>query len=350
MATAARALGGYGYVSPATKEQVQEAARRLGYQPNDVARSMRAKTTKTIGFVGADISNPFFATAMRGVSDVARRHGFEVFLTNSDEQVQLERQAVRALLGKQVDGIVLAPTVTDDVAHLRSVVDSGTPLVFIDRTLAGIPADSVCIDNLEAARIAVDHLLRLGHRRIALVAEGPEPYEPGWTLEPRQDVIARPSIARAQGYLRAHHDAGVPVDPELAAGVSGYSKDAARDEVRRVLALPERPTALFASDNIMALGAVAALREAAVDVPGEMSLVVFDDLDWTTVVNPAVTVVEQPVYELGVAAAERLLARINGDESAPTRVELQARLLERGSCAPVRADGEQGREGGAPAS
>ncbi|GAA2844732.1 LacI family DNA-binding transcriptional regulator [Streptosporangium fragile] len=350
MATAARALGGYGYVSPATREQVLAAAVRLGYQPNDVARSMRAKTTRTIGFVGADIVNPFFANAMRGVSDVARQHGFDVFLTNSDERLDLEQQAVRALLVKQVDGIILAPTGVGDAPHLRSVVESGTPLVFIDRALADVPADSICIDNVAAAETAVGHLLALGHRRIALVAESPVTGDdarcpvtdddewaarsvPDGVSERPDDRVIVPSAARAHGYLRAHRAAGVPVDSRLARRVPRYSQEAARDEVRRMLALPDPPTALFASDNIMGLGTVVALREAGLTMPDDISLVTFDDLDWTAITTPPITVIRQPVYDMGAEAARRLLARVNGDTSPPARVELPVRLLVRGSTA-----------------
>lgn len=172
VATAGRALGNYGRVGDDLREQVQAAAERLGYSPNAVARSMRSGGTRSIGFVGADISNPYFATAMRGLCDVAREQGYEPILANSDDRLEVERAAVSVLLDKQVEGIVVAPTSVTDVAHLERAKELGVPIVLLDRHIGALEADSVVIDNEAAAYEAVAHLLGLGHRRVGLLEIG----------------------------------------------------------------------------------------------------------------------------------------------------------------------------------
>ena len=170
VATAGRALGGYGYVGEQTLERVQAAAQELGYSPNVVARSMRSGSTRTIGFVGSDIADPYFAEAMRGICDVAHREGYEAILTNSDERLDLEQRAVRTLLDKQVEGLVVAPSSVTNCDHLREAGAQGVPVVLLDRDLPQLDFDSVVVDNEAAAHAAVTHLLDLGHQRIGLLA------------------------------------------------------------------------------------------------------------------------------------------------------------------------------------
>src|SRR4051795_4081035 len=211
VATAGRALGNYGKVRPELRERVLATAERLGYSPNVVARSMRSGGTRSIGFVGVDISNPFFAIAMRGVCDVAREEGYEPILANSDDRIDIERTAVRVLLEKQVEGIVVSPTSVTDVEHLERAQSVGVPIVLLDRASAGLHADSVVIDNVGAARVAVDHLLDLGHRRIGLLASIDPAERPRFVLDGRTKRltvrgVARPSIERIRGYLAALAD------------------------------------------------------------------------------------------------------------------------------------------------
>lgn len=212
-ATAGRALGDYGYVRAEIRERVQKAAEKLGYRPNGLARSMITGRTNTIGVVGADVANPFFAAAMRGIGDVAREKGFGTILTNSDEDVLLEREAVRLLLEKQVDGIIVAPADTARAEHLFDAVEKGTPVVVFDRAVPDLPADSVLADSVEGTRTAVRHLIDKGHRRIAIIAElgGTHDVEwPRWLEAARLPEPARlmPSGARLVGYLLAHREAG----------------------------------------------------------------------------------------------------------------------------------------------
>lgn len=315
--TAARALGGYGAVSPIVRERVVSAAATLGYRRNSLARSMITGTTHTIGLVVADIENPFFARAARGVADVAHAAGYEVLLVNSDEDPTIERAAVRTLYEKRVDGLIVAPASTDTSPHVGELLLRGTPVVLIDRVVAGLDADAVLVDNEEAARRAIEHLTSLGHRRIALLTS--------------QGLI-HTNQARLAGYLQGLTAAGIDVD-QLLVRMAAYTRDAAVGEVEAILRLPDPPTAIFTTDNLMTLGAVEGTQRAGKRVPEEVSIVGFDDLEWTTIISPPLTVVAQPVYELGATAATRLLARIAGDEGPSQVHTLPTTFVVRGSTA-----------------
>lgn len=335
-AAAGRALGDYGYVSEEVRTKVLEAASELGYRANHVARSLITGSTRTIGVVGADIDNPFFAGAMRGVGDVARHHGFGALLTNSDEDVQVEQEAIQLLQQHQVDGIIIAVSNVRESQHLKEVIAAGTPVVLLDRAVADLDADSVTIDNVAAARRAVTYLLEQGHVRIAVVAELRNPTETRWNelLVPGHDVdphILNPSGSRLLGYLEAHWEHGIEVDERLVRRTGEYTRDSARRVTTEALALPAPPTAIFTVDNLMSSGAYQALKEERVAVPEDVSLVAFDDLDWMSYVSPTITAVEQPTYRMGSEAARLLLERIEDPELPPRQRTLETTLVRRES-------------------
>lgn len=340
-ATAARALGGYGSVSKGVRERVLLAARDLGYMRNGLAWSMSTGTTRTIGVVIADIENPYFARAVRGITDVARRAGFEVLLSNSDEDLTNERTGLRLMLEKRVDGMIIAPTVATDHAHLADLIARGVPVAFLDRTVPGLATDAVVVDNLAAARGAVEHLIALGHRRIGIIADATsQRLESALVVDvitdDRTNEIGTQITtgARLAGYLGALEQAGIPRDDRLIR----LAKPTVASASRQALALLEgggRPTAVFASDGIMTMGVFAAAKSMKLAIPGDLSVVGFDDLEWTRLVDPPLTVVAQPVYELGAAAARQLIRRIAGDGSpAPTTEVLSTTFIQRASTAP----------------
>lgn len=338
VATAGRALGNYGRVRDDLRERVEAAAARLGYSPNVVARSMRSGGTQSIGFVAADIANPYFAAAMRGLCDVAREEGYEAILFNVDDRLDVERNAVKVLLEKQIDGIVVSPTSVTDVGHLQRAQERGVPVVLLDRTSARMDADSVAIDNEAAAYGAVTHLLELGHRRVGLLASV-DPNE-GPRLVTREDSgrlgvlgTSRPSIDRIRGYLAA-------LDAYEAASSRELIRFSPIDDVRHaeaeadaLLSLDRPPTAMFAADNVTTQGAFTAARHRDLAIPGDVSLVGFDDLDWTALVDPPVTVVAQSPMDMGRTAAQRLFLRIKGDKRAGERIVLPTHLKVRSSTA-----------------
>ncbi len=334
-ATAARALGGYGSVREATRQRVLDAAEALGYRANVLARSMITGSTQTIGVVISDIENPFFRRSLRGITDTARSRGFEVLLANTDEELEKERSAVSLLADRRVDGMVVCPADAGDRKHLREVIASGTPIVLLDRRVSGLAADTVGIDNRKAARLATERLLELGHERIAIVTGGtPEVRER--LVRPDMKGVERLSAttvgARAAGYRDALTSAGIAMRPEYLSA-NGFRREDAVAEVNLLMSLPEPPTAILAFDSIQSLGALQCFRERGIRCPDEVSLLGFDDAEWADVVSPPLTVVTQPMYEIGVAACERLLERIGGESRPPVHDRLPTVFIERASLA-----------------
>jgi LacI family transcriptional regulator, galactose operon repressor len=317
-AAAARVLGGYGHSSPAVRAKVEAAAATLGYVPNSVARALASGNTHAVGLVVGDIENPFFAAAARGMSDELEEHGYTVLLTNSDEDLDRERTAVETLRARQVDALVVVPSAGGTLPHLRAA-SAATPLILLDRAVRGLGVDSVTVDNRGGARMAVEHLIEHGHRRIGMVSDEP---------------TISSSAERIDGYRDALGMAGIDVDAHLMS-FGGATRDDGYRATRRLLEAPERPTALFTANNFMTLGAMLALADLGMRVPADISLVGFDDLEWTTLVDPPLTVVSQPASELGMVAAERVLARLRGSGGRPRRFKLQTTLIPRASCASI---------------
>jgi DNA-binding LacI/PurR family transcriptional regulator len=339
-ATAARALGEYGSVRPATRDRVREAAARLGYRANELARSMITGSTRTIGVVVSDIENPFFFRALRGVSDVARGHGYEVVLVNTDEDAESERTAVRVLLERQVDGLVISSGPSVGADHLRAAMRTGTPVVMLDRRIPGLAADSVGIDNRAAARDATEHLLALGHRRIALITGLRLDLAPqlsaGDGLRGIERTVGATAGLRAAGYREALVAAGVEPDLRLVSG-EGFHLDDAAHATRRLMALPDPPTAVIALDSMLSLGVLKALEDLQVRCPEAVSVIGFDDADWTEAVSPPLTVVAQPAHEIGEAAGELLVSRMQGSSKRPVHRRLSTTFVERASTGPAPA-------------
>lgn len=337
-ATAARALGNYGSVSASTRAKVEAAAAELGYRANSLARSMVTGTTNTLGVVLSDIENPFFSRVLRGISDVAHEAGFEVVLVNTDESSETERSAVRVLTEKRVDGLLVCPADAGSTAHLVSVSDSGVPLVLVDRRIKDVRADSVVVDNRAAGRAATEMLAALGHRRIGLITGmdgelGEAFAAPG--LKGIERAMINTTAGRAAGYRDALQDAGIDVSADYVVS-EGFRREDAVRATQRLLSLRRPPTAILALDSLLALGALQAMREMGVRCPDDVSLVGFDDADWTEAVTPPLTVVAQPVQRIGAEACRLLLERIEGSTRPPVHRVLRTELVERGSVAPVR--------------
>ena len=341
VSTTSRALSDYGSSSPDTREAVRAAATQLGYHRNSLARSMITGNTETIGVVCADVGSPFFSEAVRAIADRAGTRGFSTLIVNTDEDLDAELAAIDLLREKQVDGLIVAPADVQRVDHLAAFQQEGRPIVLIDRSSAGLKADSVTVDDVQAVRDAVTYLIDRGHGRIGIVTELRTDREADWAslLGNLHDVergTLNPSARRLLGYLRAHEAAGLEVDPALVARTGATSTESARQATQRLLELRRRPTALISVDNTTSVGAYGAVRALGLRVPDDVSFVAFDNLDWTTLVTPALTVVEQPVHALGVRAADLLIGRLLEDCSDPAEHLLETRLIERGSTRRIR--------------
>lgn len=314
--TVSHALNGTRFVAEATRRRIDDAVERLQYEVNSVAQSLKRDKSDAIGLLITDISNPFFTSLVRGVEDVANRAGYSVILCNTDEDPAKELTYLRVLRRKRVDGILLAPTGTRQPL-LDGLVDDGFPVVCIDRPSPGSPCDAVLVDNVGGARAAVQHLIRLGHRRVGVISG----------LAP-----VGTSSERLDGYREALRDHGIPEDPALVR--EGNSRlDGGYRRVLELLDLPAPPTAVFTTNNLMTLGALGALQARGVRVPDDVAVVGFDDFEWAVVLRPRLTTVAQPTYEIGETAARLLLDRVERkSDGAPRRVVLPTRLLVRESC------------------
>ncbi|MGR0221421.1 LacI family DNA-binding transcriptional regulator [Agromyces sp. ZXT2-6] len=327
-ATAARVLGGYGAASEAVRDRVHAAAEELGYHPNALAKTMTTGRSNSIGIIVGDIENPFFAQATRGAADVAKAAGYDLILLNSDEHALAEENAISVLLAKRVDGILVAPASTADPSSLREAVDRGRPLVLFDRVADGIDVDTVVADNLEGSRRLTRLLLDAGHRRIAFVST--IGHAAGYRVG---DRLGSSSVDdRVSGFVGALAEAGVE-DPARFVCLNAR-RDGVDAIVRRLV--DEGITAIVASDSLIAQAAFRELRGLGVSIPADVSLVAFDDADWTSLSAPALTVMAQPIHEIGAEAARLLLRRIAGDGAPTEHLVLPQRLVARESIAPPR--------------
>jgi LacI family transcriptional regulator len=326
-ATAARVLGGYGLTSPAVKEKVLAAAQELGYQANELARSMTTGRSGTIGVIVGDIENPYFGQAVRGISDVARAEGFDVILANSGEDIEKERAAIRVFQGKRVDGLIITPACMTESQHLEEVQQSGRPLVLLDRSIPLLEVDTVVTDDRDAASAAARLLIQAGHQRIGYISatNADDPVYRG----PHQIHLST-VLDRIGGFVDAARNAGID-DRKLYIRLGAKRSPAGRKVISDLLALPSRPTAIIASDNVVALEVFKAIRALGFSIPGHISLIAFHDADWTSVTSPPITVIAQPSYDLGRESARLVIERVRGHAGPPKRLVLKTRMIERES-------------------
>ncbi len=318
--TVSRVINNSGYVSDAIRHRVEDVIEELGYVPNRVARSLRSKQTHTLALVLTDITNPFWTTVARGVEDAASEDGFSVILCNTDESEVKEHHYVRVLLQKQVDGFLLVP------AHSASrsvtlIQKQQVPLVVMDRT---VPAavDIVRSDSEGGAYQLARHLLDLGHRRIAMLSGPPE-------VSTAQDRVA--------GYHRALTEAEVP-DADRTVVYGAFTESGGYGMAQALLTAFPRPTAFFAANNFIAIGAFRALREIGLRVPEDVSLVAFDDIPAAFALEPFLTVSAQRAYEMGQTALRLLLQHLTGEASlGHQEILLPTDLIVRRSSQQARA-------------
>ncbi len=297
--TVSNAITGAAPVSQRRRERILAAIHGLNYHPNDVARSLKLRRTKMLGMIVSDITNPFFSHMVRGAEEAAVRRNYLLLTFNTDDRVDREKQALAVLRARQVDGILLvvAPD-NGKPAHIIETVALGTPLVCLDRVPPGIEVDSVSVDNAAAARSCVRHLLEMGHQRIAILTGS---------------MLLETARERLRGYRQALRRADIAIDPELIHDgdfrvESGYSLG------RAVLTKRNRPSALFISNGLMAMGVLKALNELGLRCPQDIAIATFDDLPNSDVLRPPLTSVAQPAYLIGYKGAELLMQRIDARE------------------------------------
>ncbi len=311
--TVSRVLNGTARVSEETSSKVYRAIETLKYKPNQVARALRGSRSHTIGVLVPYLYDPFFATCAHAINEVAQSHGCSVILTTTNEDPATELEAVRQMVRRQVDGLIVIPAERSG-SVLTSPEFSDLPIVTLDRPIPDSSFDSVQVKNKEAGTLATDHLIEHGHRRIAFVALS------------KQLFTMRTRLA---GYEAAMRKAGLV--PE--AHFDCQPQRTVTELLRGLWTRPDRPTAIFAANGLTTRYTLQALAELGVEIPNEIALVGFDDFELAEVMRPPLTVVRQPVAQVGQQGAELLFARMQGDSGAARqRVVLPVELVVRGSC------------------
>jgi LacI family transcriptional regulator len=315
--TVSRVVNGRGSVDSETRQRVEEAIQALDYVPNRIARGLISQKTQTIGIIVPDIVNPFFAPVVRGAESAARKAGYRVLLCNSEGDLRLEREYIEDLVAHRVEGLLLTPASDRSRSSILSLLRGGFPLVLIDRALPDADCDLIVSDNAQGARRLIEHLIAIGHREIAHVSDAED------TSTGRE---------RLRGYREALEAAGIPFQPELVIRttvdrIGGYRA------AQEILARDPLPTAIFAVNNMTAVGTMEALRERSLSVPKDIGLVCFDDVEHLAVLSPILTVIDQPAEIFGSLGVQLLLERMTGKaNSRPRRIILQTDLIVRQSC------------------
>ncbi len=313
-ATVSHVINNTRVVSPETRQRVLNAMAELNYRPNALARSLRQGKTNTIGLVLPDSANPFFAEISRSIEDAAFNKGYSVFLCNTELDTQRELFYVDVLSKKQVDGIIFVAA-GDQTDSLDFLAREGMPVVMIDRNVPNVQVDAVLPDHQLGGFIATQHLVQLGHQRIACIA-GPS--------------SITPSAERITGYRNALEQAAIPFDEKLVMR-GDYHAQSGMEITHSILQMSPRPTAIFALNDLMALGALRAAAEAGCSVPQDLAVVGYDDLELSQFTNPPLTTIAQPKKEIGRQAVSLLVDRILENGRPPRRLVLPPALIVRDS-------------------
>lgn len=316
-ATVSNVLNNKLRVSPKLRERVLKVARELNYQPNSLARSLVTRRSNVVGMVITDIMNPFYGAVTRGAEDVLGHAGYTLLVGNTDGNSEKEETYYRAFLAKRLDGLLLITCPNEyPPAYLARHNAEETPVVLMNRDYPGVRVDSVMTDGDQGSCRAVRHLLDMGHRRVGIITG------------PAQHVSSQ---QRVLGYKRALHEYRLPIDDSLIHEArfdikSGYER--AQDLLR----LRPRPTALFVLNAAMTMACLRAILDAGLHCPQDIALISFDDIAWFDLINPRISAVAQPSYDLGATAAQMLLDRIAGRVTgSPQRQILKTELIVRES-------------------
>ena len=314
-ATVSRALNNHPEISEETRKKILRIAAEMGYQPNEIAQGLVKKETKTIGLLIPDITNPFFPEVALGVEDAAGVEGYSVFLCNTNWTEEQEERYLQVLRKKQVDGVIVAPS-SERLTHLKKVFHVGIkPAVFISRVNYA-NSTSISIDNVGGARLAVEHLIGKGHERIAFIGGLKD-------ASSNQD--------RVQGYKNALEINGLALNAAYI--LSGdFKRESGHQATLKLLQLRPRPSAVFAANDLLALGAIQAIKEAGLAIPGDIAVVGFDDIGFAALPEIQLTTVAQPKYDMGKLAFLTLLDQLRGgDGIINKRILLSPELIVRGT-------------------
>jgi DNA-binding LacI/PurR family transcriptional regulator len=315
IATVSRVLNNSNHpISESTRQRILKLAEELNYQPNLVARSLRLDSTKTIGIIVENMLSPFISTIITGIQETLKPAGYMSFILNTNENPEIEIESIKALNHRQIDGIVFVATWDRSPKMVEGL--TGKPYVFVHRHFETYTDNSVLVDERWGAGLAVGHLARLGHQRIAFIA-GPQDWDA--------------SIFRLQGYREALQANGLPFDPDLIVG-GNWEIEGGIQAVEGLLRQNKLPSAIFAANDPLALGAIYALQDHCIRVPEDVAIIGYDDRDFASFVRPSITTVTLPCFEMGVAAADLILKMMKCEIKSSLPVEIRGRLIVRDSC------------------
>lgn len=316
--TVSHVINGTAAVREKLRERVSEAIRSLGYQPSQLGRALRRNQTSMLVMMIPDVTNPFFPAVVRGAEDVAYKSSLRLVLCNTDNDPRKEISYFNEMRAYRPAGWLIIPSVDSEItAHFRA--SAGPPVVCLDRRPRGWHRDVVLVANEEGAYMATRHLLRMGHRHLAVIT-GP--------------LHLGNAVERLEGFRRALAEARLPLEPEYIQEAR-FERNSGYQAASRLLRMLPRPTGIFACNDLMALGVLLAARELGFHCPEDISIVGFDNLDFAEFTAPALTTVHQPGYQLGTAAARLLIERIHGSKQATKRIVLPSELKIRHSVAPI---------------
>jgi LacI family transcriptional regulator len=318
-ATVSRVLSGKDSVDPELARRVRATALELDYRPSSVARSLRTKRRAVWGIIVSDIRNPFFTELVRGVEDAAQQAGYALIVGNADERYDKEASYVDLFVAERMAGVILSPA-SQAMSDVGPLLDHAVPVITVDRELHRTGVDSVLVDNEGGGYQATKHLLLQGYGRIACIT-GP--------------ADRTTASSRLAGYVRAHREAGLPIEDELVRRAD-FKETGGAQAAENLLALSRPPDALFVTNNQMTLGALDAISRRGLKVPDDLGIVGFDDPPWAGLICPPLTAVAQPAYDIGATAADLLVRRIARASDGPERIVLPTSLIVRASS--VRED------------
>lgn len=321
IATVSRVLNGTSYVSPDLETRVLQAVRKLNYHPNVLARSLRLNESNMLGVLIPNSMNPYFAEVAKGIDDYCLSEGFVGVLCDTDDNPSKALRYLNLLYRQRAAGfIVTSPGQVTD--HLEQFISDGFPIVLVDRGLSSVNTDSVISDNIGGARQAVRYLVELGHQRIGFIVSNLE-----------HETVQ----GRWAGVQEAMQHAGIAIDPEMVYTHGDELPGTGYDGARVLFEHAKPPSAIFAFNDLMALGVLNYAQEHGIEVPTQLSVVGFDDSMLANYASPKLTTIKQPTYELGQEAAKLILRRIQGDDSPVEHLVLPTKLIVRNSAAPVMA-------------
>jgi DNA-binding LacI/PurR family transcriptional regulator len=311
--------GNFAYMSEEMKSKILSAIKEMNYSPNSLAQSLKTKVTKVIGIILSDISNPFWSEVLKGAQDEANRSGYGLMVSSSNEDPELEQSNILMLKSRQVDGIIVNTIGSIDLLF-NDFIEEKYPFVLLDRLVGNMKADTVVVNNVMGARQAVEFLIDQGHRRIGIV------------LHPLGNKS--PRIERLEGYKQAHINKGLPVDESLIK-ICRTVASGGVEITEELLSASDRPTAIFATNEKLNLEVLIGAKKKGLRVPTDVSIFGYDDFPWIPLLDPPLSTVAQPAYEMGAKAVALLIDKLQATrETEPQIIQLEPKIMIRSSCSP----------------